>query len=1054
MKYPRIFSISTVGVVMHYNQDYLLHPVRTDFTGRNGIGKSLIADLLQLIFITDTKKIVFGTDSVKKKERQVHTLPYKTNDAYVFLNIEVAEGAFVVIGVNIPNKKGRPLRSFWILNRAHDERDIADLSDLSIPHNKLLTCQDFIKDAVIPPLEQLAINLRDSKQVFLKHFTYKEQKKEFYSFLYDKEILPINLTIEENLNAFAKIIQSFSKAKTLDTDSDKSLKNFLFESSIDSFETQYQEHKASLEKLLNEYKELDQYAELIERKQKYLLGLSKKDSLQSEAYESLLSTQLVQSENSLNRAKQGQSASAKQLELEESTLKKYERTNPKLTRLVKASKEDFDKSEQILTDIIRYQTIYTEIGGLNKSVEELSNIELPELREESSIAVNMEDYDLKEIKRRIAQFTPIYEKYGSIKAIEQKITEQTEKLRVHESELRSEVNHKQGITDLISMNKAGTLFGKLFEDQRVLTKAQETVLLGLLSYAFWDKPKTVNKGTQYVKSLDMLDSELIVRDEDNDGYWFNLGGVYQFVEASDDEQIFASKESLAEAVSNKKDELEIQIKKIRAEINALNQFKRGNPYDSELIELKYELDQELKDFSAANQLKTTAAIIQNLSVKIDQINKGIEKQQEELAELALSIPFEIIKEELDHQVKDCQLKVEVKRKRERKLSELLIKRETKIESFSTSIPNLKSQVSEKEQEMNHLETQFDKYCKEFQKHFSDAMIEDINRSEYTQKSIDQLQTEYTSKREDYVTDYKSVHGLFPETKNDMEIGEQIQNKSYVFSVSETALLGPKIKHLENISDKLKEANRDRISMMGMIHETMLKIFKRTQGKYDEYQDTIRSLNKFFKGKKISEQYYFSIKFKPHKHFSIDWINKLQGTSQRAYKPGEIPFGDTVETFVEEFFRNATGFKRKIKLAELLNPKTYFELETLLTDENNVAKPGSTGESYSAIVLLGIGRLSIVQETKRNGIKFLILEETANLDRENFNTFPNVAEELDYQIITMTPKPYGSDTDQGWYLHHLLRGADDININYPIPNSFYKTNERAVDLKTYLEASRN
>ena len=51
IEYPRIFSLSTVGVRKHYNQDYLLHQVRTDFTGNNGIGKSLIADLFQLIFI-------------------------------------------------------------------------------------------------------------------------------------------------------------------------------------------------------------------------------------------------------------------------------------------------------------------------------------------------------------------------------------------------------------------------------------------------------------------------------------------------------------------------------------------------------------------------------------------------------------------------------------------------------------------------------------------------------------------------------------------------------------------------------------------------------------------------------------------------------------------------------------------------------------------------------------------------------------------------------------------------------------------------------------------
>ena len=49
MNEPKIYSISTVGILKHFNQDYLLHPLRTDFTGGNGVGKSIIADLIQMV---------------------------------------------------------------------------------------------------------------------------------------------------------------------------------------------------------------------------------------------------------------------------------------------------------------------------------------------------------------------------------------------------------------------------------------------------------------------------------------------------------------------------------------------------------------------------------------------------------------------------------------------------------------------------------------------------------------------------------------------------------------------------------------------------------------------------------------------------------------------------------------------------------------------------------------------------------------------------------------------------------------------------------------------
>ena len=115
-KLPLIHSISTVNVVKHYNQDYLVHDTRTDFTGPNGIGKSLLADLLQLLFIAERKKIHLGTDSVKKEHRQIHTIPYSGPNAYFFLNIEVEHKMYLTFGVNIPNTSSGQIKLFRVLN--------------------------------------------------------------------------------------------------------------------------------------------------------------------------------------------------------------------------------------------------------------------------------------------------------------------------------------------------------------------------------------------------------------------------------------------------------------------------------------------------------------------------------------------------------------------------------------------------------------------------------------------------------------------------------------------------------------------------------------------------------------------------------------------------------------------------------------------------------------------------------------------------------------------------------------------------------------------------
>ena len=59
-KYPRIYSIHTVGIRNHNNADYLIHPLRTDFTGESTTGKSLVgADLPQLILTAGLLQISY-----------------------------------------------------------------------------------------------------------------------------------------------------------------------------------------------------------------------------------------------------------------------------------------------------------------------------------------------------------------------------------------------------------------------------------------------------------------------------------------------------------------------------------------------------------------------------------------------------------------------------------------------------------------------------------------------------------------------------------------------------------------------------------------------------------------------------------------------------------------------------------------------------------------------------------------------------------------------------------------------------------------------------------
>ncbi len=191
MNLPRIYSLSTVGILKHSHQDYLLHPVRTDFIGSNGVGKSIIADLLQLIFITDRNLVKFGTDSLTN-ERKIETLPYGGNEGYAFLNVEVSPDRFITFGVCIPARTGVALKPFVILSQP----DLyIELKKNSYYKNKLLMAKDFLnhKNGVLD-LRGMVRKLRDEYQLYLTYFQYREEILRYYTFLYNHEILPINLS--------------------------------------------------------------------------------------------------------------------------------------------------------------------------------------------------------------------------------------------------------------------------------------------------------------------------------------------------------------------------------------------------------------------------------------------------------------------------------------------------------------------------------------------------------------------------------------------------------------------------------------------------------------------------------------------------------------------------------------------------------------------------------------------------------------------------------------------------------------------------------------------
>jgi len=328
----------------------------------------------------------------------------------------------------------------------------------------------------------------------------------------------------------------------------------------------------------------------------------------------------------------------------------------------------------------------------------------------------------------------------------------------------------------------------------------------------------------------------------------------------------------------------------------------------------------------------------------------------------------------------------------------------------------------------------------------------------TQEIVDNLKTEYETLQTRYNSEYSHVAEMFEESKSINRNPEIYKSDGlpYFNFYSLVSLLCGKI-GLEHLTNKLSELN-DNLKTLGELQLKILtEVFGMVEKQYDDFYKTILNLNFFFEKNRISDSYKFRVEFSPKKDINIDWIQKMKEKT-RVHKhgidlftnPEDFPSQDNtpenlIRNIAKQFYSSANPDP-----SNLLDPKYYFTINVRMEDDDGKQNSGSGGQAYTALALLCIGRLSIVQkqQEKHLGIRFIIIEELSNIDDTNFNIFPQIAKRFGYQLITMTPKPFGSYTDEEWYLHMLVKGKEDKFRNYT-PMSFFKTKSKNIELEEYL-----
>jgi DNA repair protein SbcC/Rad50 len=260
-KYPRIYSISTVGITRHNNTDLLVHPLRTDFTGQSGTGKSLVAADIPQLILTAGKFYKSATSS--NDPREYNELPLKKlNSAYAFMNIEVQKGKFIVIGVMI---KRSPKQLYPFIIQGQMGLD-AEKNPKFKPLDKIIRYKDFYENEELLTPENFQRKF-DKQQIYLTTFFHKTSA--YHELLKENKILHLDLSEDENLQKqYAHSLQTLSRGKEVATEGN-AFKRFLF-TEDDVVAKKFKEQSKAIEDDHRRYKEEWETQNALSKKTQYL----------------------------------------------------------------------------------------------------------------------------------------------------------------------------------------------------------------------------------------------------------------------------------------------------------------------------------------------------------------------------------------------------------------------------------------------------------------------------------------------------------------------------------------------------------------------------------------------------------------------------------------------------------------------------------------------------------------------------------------------------------------------------------------------------------------
>lgn len=1053
--FPRIFSLSTIGIKQHFNADYLFHPYRTDFSGESGSGKSMIADMIQLILI-GSSEFKSATDGNKDRDVKGMLLASKgksSSRGYFFLNIEINPKQYVVIGVYIESTSN--VAEMFIIQNGYDWEAITPL-----------TSPVFSKDLLINDKVETLNSLSD-KIEFVQIKSFK--RRNYHQILYNNAILSLDLTSDETLKTYASILRSFSRGKGFKTESEN-LKKFLFgDDEQNVIMRKYNEEVSNINNDFHEHKRYLEEIELINNKQNLLKGILDKNKL----FKSVYSEYLTQHYNYWNTSKKKITEKQQKI-LEELSIKENELLGIEIQTIQLKIKD--------LNELLGGKKKVNNLLQLFDSNEDLeekflnikqskTNVEIVEkwlLSNENQLDKVKNWYHTQKneakSKSELNLFTNYLVKNNILKEFEASnwlidFDKESNLFDKDITKLENEIAELDSLSKFSDVNNPESLLRWTVENLTFpVSHPTESILVYFQKYGKV-KPSEKNSN-RYVPNPEELFNNIDskIKDKTDNGFWLNLDGVYEFIEYSPNPVLNVNNpKSITKPLSQLKENLKTQLAKLISEKqnkeklkNILFEFSNLKPH----IELykrrnklaEFNIQESIKELSQEsfekyiqlfedkeNILKQHDSIQKEYQDSLNQktIIEGhfnrIKKLESNLFDNDENIDIEFVEMriieanklsiELTDVLKEKNFDIELfleKQATDNKITVLELKH-----SIQNSLKDLEKNREQNEnvlsfanQELNEVISLNEQLFKS-KIEFDDSYEELINPNEGGKNSLahkaEQAKIAYEENLKIIIKDLP-----YDETVTIGQLANHFLPTVFPTSKIDEDLITFNItERLNKLTRDIQEIGSRKVEILGSIFNEVYKVYSGYLTKINEIDGYLKKKNKVITGGNRA-----SLTAKKSLHYPESWLSSF-----RKQLNTQITFTGLFSELREEIDINEMMIKAfrqlggsvKVEPEDLMNPKSYFDLEFDLKLDNDEVNSGSNGQTYAANALLCLARLSLIEEKGKKGLKIMPIDEAEGLG-SNYDMLHELAKKEEYQILTMAIETAGEITDDGQYIY--------------------------------------